>query len=118
MDPLVIAGLAFVLLVLGAVVYFDRNSKSLDVDADGDVDMDDVRMAVNEAVEEVQEEVEETVKDVKEAVAKLPSVTKLKAMTKAQLEELGREFGVELDRRKKKDDMVASLKEGVKQQRK
>lgn len=34
----------------------------------------------------------------------------LSKLTKAQLEEIGRsEFGIELDRRKKKDDLVAEL---------
>lgn len=47
---------------------------------------------------------------------KLPTATKLKAMTKAQLEELGRDFGVELDKRLTKDKMIGSLKSGVKAQ--
>jgi hypothetical protein len=33
----------------------------------------------------------------------------LSKLTKAQIEEKGREFGVELDRRKKKDDLVAEV---------
>ena len=47
---------------------------------------------------------------------KLPTATKLKAMTKAQLEELGRDFGVELDKRLTKDKMIGNLKSGVKAQ--
>jgi hypothetical protein len=34
-------------------------------------------------------------------------------LTKKELEELGREHGVELDRRKKKDDLVEELREVV-----
>ena len=30
-------------------------------------------------------------------------------LTKAQIEEKGREFGIEVDRRKKKDDLVAEV---------
>ena len=33
----------------------------------------------------------------------------LSKMTKAQLETLGREFGIEVDRRKKKDDIVQEV---------
>ena len=39
----------------------------------------------------------------------LPSEAELNKMTKAKLEELGREFGVELDKRKTKANMVADL---------
>jgi len=45
---------------------------------------------------------------------KLPTATKLKAMTKQGLEDLGRDFGVELDKRKTKDKMIGDLKAGVK----
>jgi|ETNmetMinimDraft_24_1059892.scaffolds.fasta_scaffold97763_2 high-affinity K+ transport system ATPase subunit B len=34
-------------------------------------------------------------------------------LTKKELEELGREHGVELDRRKKKDDLIEELREVV-----
>ena len=33
----------------------------------------------------------------------------LSKLTKAQIEEKGREFGIEVDRRKKKDDLVAEV---------
>lgn len=45
---------------------------------------------------------------------KLPTKAKLTAMTKAQIEELGREFNIELDKRKTKDNMIADLKAGHK----
>lgn len=37
----------------------------------------------------------------------------MKKLTKSKLEELGREFGVELDKRKTKAGMIADLKEQV-----
>ena len=45
------------------------------------------------------------------AEAPAPKLTKasLGKLTKVQLEEKGREFGVELDRRKKKDVLVAEV---------
>lgn len=56
---------------------------------------------VKEVVEEViVEEVVETVEEVS---------VDLEAMTKVQLEEHGRTMGIELDRRKKKSDLIAEL---------
>lgn len=49
----------------------------------------------------------------KPATIKLPAAAKLNAQTKAQLEELGRGLGVELDRRKTKEKMIADLKVSV-----
>jgi hypothetical protein len=49
----------------------------------------------------------------KPATIKLPAAAKLNAQTKAQLEELGRGLGVELDRRKTKDKMIDDLKVAV-----
>ena len=45
---------------------------------------------------------------------KLPTAKVLEGMTKAKLEELGREHGVELDKRKTKANMITDLKAGVK----
>ena len=44
---------------------------------------------------------------------KLPKKADLEKMTKSNLEELGREYGVELDKRKTKVSMIADLKSGV-----
>ena len=52
-------------------------------------------------IEEVVEEVVEVVEEVS---------IDLEAMTKVQLEEYGRTIGIELDRRKKKTDLIAELK--------
>ena len=47
----------------------------------------------------------------KKAPAKKATVKKadLVKLTKAQLEEKGREFGIEIDKRKKKDDLVKEV---------
>jgi len=45
---------------------------------------------------------------------KLPTAKTMESMTKAKLEELGREHGVELDKRKTKANMITDLKAGVK----
>lgn len=47
----------------------------------------------------------------KKAEPKVAKVTKasLSKLTKAQLESKGREFGIEVDKRKKKDDIVAEV---------
>jgi hypothetical protein len=39
----------------------------------------------------------------------LPSDAELKKMTKAKIEEVGREFGIDLDKRKTKANMIADL---------
>lgn len=73
---------------------------------------------VEEAIDEIEEKIEEVVEDVKEdikeAIDELPSVDDLKKLTKAKLEELGRELGVELDKRKTKDNMIKDLQEKTK----
>ena len=64
---------------------------------------------------EKQTQVRETLdKAVKDFNAKLPSKAQLEKLTKAGLEELGREHGVELDKRKTKANMIVELKAGVK----
>ena len=45
--------------------------------------------------------------------AKLPTKAQLDKLTKAGLEELGREFGLELDKRKTKANMIVDFKAGV-----
>lgn len=106
MDPIVIA--VIVLVVVGGVFwYFNKDQDDFDINDDGKVDVADLKEAASNVA-----------KGVKASVKKLPTPAKLKAQTKAQLEELGREFGIELDKRKKKDGMIADLKAGVKSQQK
>ena len=74
---------------------------------------------VEETIEEIEEKIDEVVEDikedVKEALDSLPTTNELKKLTKAKLEELGRELGVELDKRKTKDNMIKELQSGVKE---
>ena len=70
---------------------------------------------VEETIEEIEEKIDEVVDDIKEEVQEaldsLPSAAELKKLTKAKLEELGRDLGVELDKRKTKDNMIKELQE-------
>ena len=50
----------------------------------------------------------------KPAVKTLPGNAALNSLTKAGLEDLGRDMGIELDKRKTKAKMIADLKAGVK----
>ena len=50
----------------------------------------------------------------KPAVKTLPGNAALNSLTKAGLEDLGREMGVELDKRKTKAKMITDLRLGVK----
>lgn len=101
----------FILIVLavagGAFWYYNKDQKDLDINDDGKVDVADLKEAASNVA-----------KGVKADTQKLPTPAKLKALTKAKLEELGREFGVELDKRKNKDSMIADLKKGAKAQQK
>ncbi len=47
-------------------------------------------------------------------VKTLPGNAALNSLTKAALEELGRDMGIELDKRKTKANMIADLKAGAK----
>ena len=60
-----------------------------------------------ETVEDIKEEIDE----IEEFIESIPTIAELKKMTKAKLEELGRENGIELDRRKTKSNMIADLVE-------
>jgi len=72
---------------------------------------------VEETIEEIEEKIDEVVEeikeDVKEALDSLPTANELKKLTKAKLEELGRDLGVELDKRQTKDNMIKELQEKV-----
>jgi len=48
------------------------------------------------------------------SVKTLPGDAALKSLTKAGLEELGRDMGIELDKRKTKANMIADLKKAAK----
>jgi len=104
MEIFIILGL----LVAGGVYwYFNKDAGSLDINKDGDINVLDLK----EATKNVKA-------GVKAELKKLPTPGQLKKRTKAQLEEMGREFGIELDKRKSKDSMIADLKKGHKAKQK
>lgn len=70
---------------------------------------DKVEEVVENVVEDIQEEIEEAKQKVKEKLDDIPTKEELKKLTKAKLEELGRELGIELDKRKTKDNMIKEL---------
>jgi hypothetical protein len=71
--------IAIVVVAIGAIWYFNRD-KGLDVNSDGKVDAQDVKVAVENTVVAVKEEVKEQVAETKAAVKK--TVTKAKATVK------------------------------------
>ena len=69
-----------------------------------------------EIMDSVVEDVVETIEEVKVELdkvtpkPKLPTTKVLEGMTKAKLEETGREYGVELDKRMTKANMIKDLR--------
>ena len=88
MDLLVTVIVASVLGVAGWLVYLGTKSKEF-----------------KDTVEDIKEEIE----DIEEFIDNIPSITELKKMTKAKLEEVAREHGIELDKRKTKSNMIADF---------
>ena len=81
------------------------------------LDKSSTLVKVEETIEEIEEKIDEVVEeikeDVKEALDSLPTANELKKLTKVKLEELGRDLGVELDKRQTKDNMIKELQEKV-----
>jgi hypothetical protein len=102
-----IVGLVIVAIVVIGIILSPNKKEVLDVNKDGKVDLDDVQEALEKA-----EEIVETAEDL---VAKYGN---LASKTKAKLEEIGRELGVELDRRKTKANMISELEEVIKEKSK
>lgn len=69
---------------------------------------DKVEDAVDSAEDHV-EELEDKIEDVIMTLKSVPPLAELRRMSKNKLEELGREIGVELDRRKTKSNMISDL---------
>jgi len=99
---LIIIGIA--LLVGVAWWMYDNHEKVEEV-------VEEVEATVDEIEEKIEDAVDDLKEDLEEALNKLPSADELKKLTKAKLEELGREFGVELDKRKTKANMIKELDE-------
>lgn len=106
--------LSWVVLVLIAVVgglayYFLR---------DGKVSKEEINQAIEDAtevVENIVEEVRETVAEVTDAVEevkkpKLPTNKTLEKKTKSEIEKFALEFGIELDMRMTKANMIKDLR--------
>ena len=51
-----------------------------------------------------------------EQLNEAPSAKSLDDMSKKELEDLGRQHGIELDRRKKKDDLIEELNEAIEEE--
>jgi len=81
------------------------------------LDKSSTLVKVEETIEEIEEKIDEVVEEIKEdvneALDSLPTANELKKLTKAKLEELGRDLGVELDKRQTKDNMIKELQEKV-----
>ena len=93
--------LVLAIIGVGGFFYILSRMKTLDIDNDGDVDLDDAK----EVVEEFQEVTEEVVAE----------VTDFTTMTKAQIEAWAKEnLGVDLDRRKTKASMIAEVESQLK----
>lgn len=93
-----------VAVVAAAAFYFLKG--------DGKITKKEIIDAVEDAtdvVEKVAEEVTATVEKVTPKV-KLPPNKDLEKLTKAKLDELGREHGVELDKRMTKENMIKDLR--------
>jgi F0F1-type ATP synthase membrane subunit b/b' len=103
--------LGVVTLALAVFFLWPKVSEKID---DFQEDMDKAHEKVEKAFDEAVEKVEEAKDELQEAIANLPTVSQLKKLTKAKIEELGREVGIELDRRQTKDNMIKELNKEVK----
>ena len=73
--------------------------------------VEDIVEEVEDAVDEIEDKIDEVKQKVKDKLDDIPTKDELKKLTKAKLEELGRDLGVELDKRKTKDNMIKELNE-------
>lgn len=73
--------------------------------------VEDIVEEVEDTVDEIEDKIDEVKQKVKEKLDDIPTKEELKKLTKAKLEELGRDLGVELDKRKTKDNMIKELDE-------
>jgi len=95
---LIIIGLA---LVVGVAYWMYNNHDKVE----------DIVEEVEDAVDEIEDKIDEVKQKVKDKLDDIPTKDELKKLTKAKLEELGRDLGVELDKRKTKDNMIKELNE-------
>jgi len=95
---LIIIGLA---LVIGVAWWMYNNHDKVE----------DIVEEVEDAVDEIEHKINQVKQKVKDKLDDIPTKEELKKLTKAKLEELGRDLGVELDKRKTKDNMIKELNE-------
>jgi len=95
---LIIIGLA---LVIGVAWWMYNNHDKVE----------DIVEEVEDAVDEIEDKIDEVKQKIKDKLDDIPTKEELKKLTKAKLEELGRDLGVELDKRKTKDNMIKELNE-------
>jgi vacuolar-type H+-ATPase subunit E/Vma4 len=100
--------LGVVVVAVAAFFFWPKVSEKID---DVQEDITEAREAVEEKFEEVIDNVEDAVK---EALDKLPTKAQLMKLTKAKIDELAKEVGIELDRRQTKEKMVAELQKQAK----
>ena len=103
---------ALVAVAIAAFVFWPRVSEKID---DVQEDITEAREKVEEAIDEVIDDVEDAVE---EALAKLPTKAQLMKLTKAKIDELAADLGIELDRRQTKEKMVAELQKQAKKAKK
>ena len=101
MEPLF---LVLLLIGLGLATWFFKDLFE-DAIADATDFVEDVVEDVVDTVEEVKVELEKVTPK-----PKLPTTKVLEGMTKAKLEDTGREYGVELDKRMTKANMIKDLR--------
>lgn len=103
----------FILLLVGALALvtwiFVRNPAAKEQLTEAVEDASDF---VDNVVEDVVETIEEVKVELDKVTPKpkLPTTKVLEGLTKAKLEETGREYGVELDRRMTKANMIKDLR--------
>lgn len=100
--------LGVVAVVVAAFFFWPKVSEKID---DVQEDIAEAREAIEEKFEEVIDSVEDAVQ---EALDNLPTKAQLMKLTKAKIDELAKEVGIELDRRQTKEKMVAELQKQAK----
>lgn len=93
-----------VVVVAAAAFYFLKD--------DGKITKEEIEQAVEDATDVVEKVVEEVTAVVEKVTPKpkLPPNKELEKLTKAKLEELGRDHGLELDKRMTKENMIKDLR--------
>ena len=77
MSVELVFGLIFVVLIV-AILFFNRSSKSLDINQDGKVDLDDAKKAVENAAVGVEETVKKAAVKAKTTIGKSSAKTPAK----------------------------------------